>query len=392
MNRHFAVLARLCFVVSACCAASATAADESPLVRLTFQAETPSGRVSDERTLDGKIVAEPEGAGILFLDRGGRLWPITPDRLKSREETGETFTPFSQAEMADALKAEFGDGFEIVTTRHYVLCTEAGREYARWAGMLFERLMGAFKTNWDKPQLDFHEPEFPLCAVILRDKASFAKFALADAGPGVLDALGYYSTLSNRMVMYDLTAGVGGSRPRNAVELNAKLNGQVANVSTIVHEATHQIAFNSGIHVRMADNPFWLVEGLAMYFETPDLSNAAGWRTVGRVNTPRLRKYGEYIRNRRPADSLKAMLSADEKFHAANTALDSYSEAWALTYYLIKTKRAAYMTYLASLNKKGIALKKDTADERLAEFEAAFGDFEDVERGFIRYMNNLSRP
>jgi hypothetical protein len=385
------LLSAVAGLLSANCAAAAERAEKAPLVRLTFDTETPGGRVGEEITRDGKIVVETDGAGILFLDRSGRMWAVTPDRLKSREPTDETFSPFTQAEMAEALKAELGTGFEIVTTKHYVLCTEADREYARWAGSLFERLMAAFKTNWDKPPLDFHEPEFPLCAIILKDKASYAKFALTDAGPDVLDALGYYSTMSNRMVMYDLTAGLSGTRPRNEIELNAKLNGQVANVSTIVHEATHQIAFNSGVHVRMGDNPFWLVEGLAMYFETPDLRSGSGWRTVGRVNTLRLRNYGDYVRSRRPGDSLKEMLKTDAKFHAANTALDSYAEAWALTYYLIKTHRADYTQYLERLSKKGIALKKDTREERLADFEAAFGKFDEVERGFFRYMNNLTR-
>jgi len=37
-------------------------------------------------------------------------------------------------------------------------------------------------------------------------------------------------------------------------------------VSTIVHEATHQIAFNCGLHTRLSDCPVWFSEGIAMYF------------------------------------------------------------------------------------------------------------------------------
>ena len=373
------------------CVPGMASGTDAPLVRLTFRPTTSAGTLGDERTLDGKIVAEPESAGVLFLDRSGRLWPLTPGQITKRTATAETFTPFSQEEFVERLKAEMGDRFAIVTTRHYILCTEADREYARWAGSLFERLMSAFKSNWDKPQLDFHEPEFPLVAVILRDKASYAEFALGDAGPEVLDAQGYYSDLTNRIVMYDLTSGLGGSRPRNAFELNAKLTGQVANVSTIVHEATHQIAFNSGVHARMADNPYWLVEGLAMYFETPDLRSVSGWQTVGRINPTRFRDYRTYFRGRRPRDSLKGMLSADDPFLNGNNAVDAYSEAWALTYFLIKTRRVDYMVYLDRLSKKGIALKKPLPEERLAEFEAVFGNVHDIEQDFLRYMDKMAR-
>jgi hypothetical protein len=373
-----------------CISGTAFTAD-APLVRLTFRPTTPAKTFGDERTLDGKIVAEPEGAGVLFLDRRGRLWPLTPDQITERVQTDQVFTPFSQSEVVESLKTEMGGRFEIVTTRHYILCTEADREYARWAGSLFERLMSSFKSNWDKPQLDFHEPEFPLVAVILRDKASYAEFARADAGTEVLDAQGYYSDLSNRMVMYDLTSGLSGSRPRNAAELNAKLSGQAANVSTIVHEATHQIAFNTGVHARMADNPYWLVEGLAMYFETPDLRSVSGWQTVGKINPARFRDYRTYFNSRRPRESLKAMLSADEAFLTGKNAVDAYAEAWALTYYLIKSRRTDYMIYLDRLSKKGIALRKPVPEERLAEFEAVFGDWDAVERDFLRYMNKMAR-
>lgn len=358
---------------------------ESPLVRLTFQPELASGELGDERTVEGRIVAELEGGSLVFMDRGGRMWPVTPDRLKSREDTGQSFTPYSSDEMSRALREELGETFEIVTTKHYVLASEAGRDYARWAGMLFERLMSAFETHWNRRPLEYHEPEFPLCAIILRDKERFQEFALEDAGPGVLDALGYYSTLTNRMIMYDLTEGLAGSQPRNVTELNRRLAGQVSNVSTIVHEATHQIAFNSGLHTRLADNPFWLVEGMAMYFETPDLKSSAGWRTVGQLNEMRMRNYRDYLQSRRKPGAIHEMLSVDEQFHSANTALDVYSEAWALSYYLIRTKRNRYIDYLATIAAKP-ALEKDEPEERIAEFEAAFGPIDELEPVFMKWI------
>lgn len=367
--------------------AASVATAEEPLVRITFRPDKVDGSVGDEQTTAGKIVKEtPEGI-VLLVDRGGRLWPILPQRISKREETGETFKPFTPEEMAAELKKELGDGFETHVTRHYVLCSEASREYAKWAGLLFERLMAAFNTQLDRRPLDLREPEFPLCAIILKDERRYREFALEDAGPEVLEALGYYSNLSNRMVMYDLTAGLSGRPPQDVLELSRKLAGQIANVSTIVHEATHQIAFNSGLHVRLADNPFWLVEGMAMYFETPDLKNVSGWKTVGALNQMRLRDYKEYVQTRRKPGSLEAMLTADEKFQTANTALDSYAEAWALTHFLIERKRAAYVDYLDKLSEKQ-TLEQDEPAVRVAEFEAAFGKIEDVEKELAKFINS----
>lgn len=365
--------------------APATRADEAPLVRLTFRPDRADGTLGDEQTTEGKIVHETGDGIVILLDRGGRLWPLTPDRISGREETGGAFVPFTAEEMGAELKKELGESFEVVTTKHYVLCTEANREYARWAGLLFERLMAAFTRYWDGRALRLHEPEFPLCAVILRDELRYKEFALEDAGPGVLEALGYYSNLSNRMVMYDLTAGLGGRVPQDIRELSLKLAGQVANVSTIVHEATHQIAFNSGMHVRMADNPFWLVEGMAMFFETPDLKNASGWRTVAQLNQARLRDYKEYVKVRRRPGALRTMLTDDARFQTGETAIDAYSEAWALTYYLAKQKKSQYIAYLGVLSRKPL-LEEDGADQRIAEFEEAFGKLDEVEKAFTKFI------
>ena len=366
----------------------AASADDAALVRLTFRPQAGFGTPEEPQTLDGKIVTEASDGGLVFLDRSGRLWLVPPANQISQAVTGKTFTPFSQDELAAVLRSEFGPDVTIVTTKHYVLCSEAGREYALWAGRLFERLMGAFETFWDSRQMRIGDPEFPLVAIILKDKTRFAEYALTNAGPSAVDALGYYSKLSNRVVMYDLTANAGGTQPQNPIALNRQLAAQIMNVSTIVHEATHQIAFNCGMHARLADNPFWLVEGMAMFFETPDLKNANGWRTVGQVNGMRLRDFKEYATQRRRPTALHTMLTEDGGFQVATTALDNYAEAWALNYYLIKTRRADYIEYLQALQAK-LPLMTDDPQTRLEEFEAAFGPPAQVEREMMRYLSRL---
>ena len=73
-------------------------------------------------------------------------------------------------------------------------------------------------------------------------------------------------------------------------------------MATIIHEATHQLAFNCGMQNRYADIPLWLSEGIAIYFETPDLRNKRGWRSIGSVNRVRLAEFRRYLRSR-PSDS-----------------------------------------------------------------------------------------
>ena len=158
-------------------------------------------------------------------------------------------------------------------------------------------------------------------------------------------------------------------------------------VATIVHEATHQIAFNSGLQTRYADIPLWLVEGMAVYFEAPDLASTRGWRGIGKVNYPRL----ETFRRNSPrwnGRSLVGLLADSQRLRNPRTASDAYADAWALNYYLIKYEPEAFRAYLKLLAEKP-PLVDDDAETRLAEFRQHFGDIRELEQKFLKQMSRL---
>lgn len=339
--------------------------------------------------LRGRILIEAQDGGVLLEDRAGALWTVTAEQLAERRTTEEDFRPCTPVEMGRQLQAEFGEGFHITATRHYVICSNASRPYAQWCGALFERLFGAFHGHWQRDKLPLQEPVFPLSAVVFADQKQFAAYAAADAGTATADAKGYYSLRTNRMVLYDLTSEFGGRPPASAAEINERLAAGAFNVATVVHEATHQIAFNTGLHTRYADNPLWLTEGLAMYFETPDLASRTGWRTAGQINRPRARQFQNLLSKKREAEALAGLIASDDRFRDSSRAGDAYAEAWALTYFLLKTRRVEYVAYLNRLAAKP-PLVWDTPEERLADFRAAFGeDLEALDREFVRYAARL---
>jgi hypothetical protein len=217
-------------------------------------------------------------------------------------------------------------------------------------------------------------------------------------GESASSIIAFYSLRSNRVSMYDLT-GVDslrrpGDRRGSAAEINAMLARPEADamVATVVHEATHQLAFNSGLQTRFADIPLWVLEGLAVYFETPDLGSAKGWKTIGAVNRPRLDRFREYLA-RRPAKSLVSLISDDKRFRDPRQALDAYAEAWALNYYLIHQKPKqfnAYMELMASKRALVVPPADQKVEKRIKEFEAAFGDDLDrVDADFVKYMQRI---
>jgi hypothetical protein len=158
-------------------------------------------------------------------------------------------------------------------------------------------------------------------------------------------------------------------------------------VATIVHEATHQIAFNCGLQTRYADIPLWLCEGMAVYFEAPDLASTRGWRGIGRVNYPRLTTFRENLSGWE-AGALERLVADDRRFRDPRVAADAYADAWALNYYLIKYRPREYTSYLKLLADKR-PLVQDDQQKRLADFREHFGELEDLERAFLKQMSRV---
>ncbi|MBQ15693.1 MAG: hypothetical protein CMJ65_01075 [Planctomycetaceae bacterium] len=381
-----AMIAACCLL--ACPITSAMSAEDAAMVETVSFDD--GGRT---RTISGRVLVTATDGGLLVQERDGRLWTVTIETLKTRDPSRIPFQPYTTRELgshlATELKQSVGPDLLITTTRHYTIVSSADPRYARWCGLLFERLRTAFVTYWKGRGLALAEPEFPMVAIVLKNRDEFNRFAKRDAGLDSTQAVGYYSMLTNRIVLYDLAAVPGRPPAGTAAEIQRRLATAPRAIATVVHEAAHQVAFNSGLHRRLADNPLWLAEGMAVFFETPDLRSRTGWRTVGQVNRPRLARFVEFVRQRRRPGSLKSLVTVDRRFRDAPSEIDAYAEAWALSYYLMRARRKQYLAYLKTIAAKPL-LRWDTPEVRQADFEAAFGnDWQKLDRQFLKYMSRV---
>jgi hypothetical protein len=341
----------------------------------------------------GRVLVEAQDGGLLLLARDGVLWTIGPDEKIKHTSDDVPFEPYSREEMAKELLAVLPRNFEVYQTTHYLIFYDTSRAYAQWCGSLFERLYLAFRNYWTHKGFELAEPEFPLVAIIFADKQAYLEFSRGDLGDAAEIICGYYNLMTNRMTMYDLTGTASGGRQSVSVTNAAQINQILARpdalqtVSTIVHEATHQIAFNCGLHARLSDCPLWISEGIAVYFETPDLQSAKGWSGIGAVNQLRWRQFLDYLQ-RRPADSLQTLIASDKRFREGKQSIDAYGEAWALTYFLIRQHPKEYVAYLRMLSEKK-PLLTDPPETRLDQFQKFFGDIDKLNADFLRYMSRL---
>ena len=145
--------------------------------------------------------------------------------------------------MKALLREEFDNRFSISTTQHFVVVHPRG-QWSAWSDRL-ESLYRSFTHYMQVRGFRLSRPKYPLVAVVFRNQGDYYAHARAGGTPLQPGTLGHYDPASNRVFLFD-----AGSKDWSA------------NAETIIHEATHQSAFNVGVHRRFAEQPRWLVEGL----------------------------------------------------------------------------------------------------------------------------------
>ncbi len=305
-----------------------------------------------------------------FLERDGRLSTIRLGDVTDYEVLGN-FKPYSTIELRDQLRREF-DGYTVGTTAHYLVVSAKGVD-GRYA-TLFEELYRQFVVTFSARGFKMRDPEFPLVALVFPHEAAFIEYCLSEGVQPQPGLRGYYLPTSNRVALYD-----------SAAEGHSTTSGLDG---TILHEAVHQVAFNTGIHSRIGTNPKWVVEGLATAFEVEAVRrNDRSRLPLARVNRSR---YGwfQQSRARRVKTSLPNLIAQDSGFQSA--VLDAYSESWALTFFLLETRGSEYARYLKLLAERD-PLVEYTPQDRLADFERSFGlDAARLDVKLLRFYDDLA--
>lgn len=326
----------------------------------------------DGQMLEGKPLSW-NAEQMLLLGRDGRLYDFHPRDAKEAQKTSPRFFGYSMSEMKSELQREFDKRFDVSTTRHYLIVHPAG-ERDQWAERfedLYKRFTHYFRVRGFTPT----EPQVPLVAIVFRDQREYYQAAAAGGNPLQPNMLGHYDPISNRVFLYDVTTD----------EEHADWS---ANAATIIHEATHQTAYNVGIHARFTETPRWLVEGLATMFESRGVWNAQYDRTqADRINAGRLRDFHDYTATRRPPGALVQLLASDRAFKSDPEG--AYAEAWALSFFLCETQPRLYAAYLEKTAARPM-FSQYTDAERMADFQEVFGrEMKMIETKFLRFLAEM---
>jgi len=363
-----------------------------------------------ESTYVGKVVARNSDQCFL-IDRFGAMNRLTLSQLESFNVIGETYNSSSAGEFRQALLQEFKSGYEIQTSAHYVVAGRKGR--ARAYASLFEEIYRQVDSFYTLRGFQTSAPDVMLVAIVFGTQQEFREYCSKDQVLWSDDLRGYYSLKTNRVALYEdsdagnsLTTTSHGARTRTSGSPASQTAASVktpappavmrnnvagATASTIVHETTHQVGYNIGIHSRLGETPVWVIEGLATVLEAPGIRTRGKSASGQKINRERLEWFSEEYQSRRQSGDLAKMVAADDMFR--NQTLDAYSKAWAFTWFLTENPARArlFMTYLHTLAERD-SLKVYTPEERLRDFQAVFGDIARLEVDYIRAMDRLEMP
>lgn len=136
-------------------------------------------------------------------------------------------------------------------------------------------------------------------------------------------------------------------RLADTLSLLIEIEREDSDIEVVSHEATHQMAGNTGLFPRHVRVPSWVHEGLATYFETPD---GATWGGIGAVNSSRLSLY-RVLESDREHSNLDFIVGDQIFDYAAShgATLHGYGQAWALTHFLMEKHFDKFMTFYRRL-------------------------------------------
>jgi hypothetical protein len=337
-------------------------------------------------------------------------------------------------ERDQALLALLGKGFALYHSRHYRIAYNTDEDYARERGRYFETLYEQFYRHFDRMGMPMRFLQDRVEVILFKSRDEYARYAAAKH-PALARSGGFYSREDNRAAFFDgkgdaefrvfqqqyaaymrnlgnmrsrlsslgradrlvLTHGDGRQETLTRDEVKVRIKEmeqtaakqwkdfqaerQQANLATTMHECSHQLAFNLGIHPDKTGVPKWLAEGIATFFEETEPERRA--HHTG-LNQRLLKVYR--TRSNRPG--LRDLLTDDRVWAIFDENTETaYGQGWALFFYLSARRPAEVVAYLRRQHED--ADKPDTPERRLADFENAFGPLDQVERDWRAFVDAI---
>jgi tetratricopeptide (TPR) repeat protein len=327
--------------------------------------------------------------------------------------------------VADLL-AQFGPGFSAHTAPHFIVIYNTDKAWALNRAVLLERTHDIFQQTFRRAGLRSMPLSRRLIVVLFATHREFAHYARRTDGLVLGWSSGYYSTRTNRIAFFndednpqfdevrrDMTAAQNqiidldqqiatAAKARNhalvselrrqQAEARKQLRwyenrlaavGGLLNTAKTIHEAVHQLAFNTGIQNRDASYPFWLSEGLATNFEATDPAAPFG----PMHDVPIRRTALKEARDENQLLPLEKFITLTSPSSEPDDLIAArYAQAHGLFQLLFRKRNQQLRTYLR------LAADQPNVTDPAAHrqlFQQAFGDLATLDRDWNNYLRQL---
>ena len=321
----------------------------------------------------GRIEGLPIGLfsdTTLLMKSNGQIAYLPTNEIVAHHVTGQPFVAQDFRGMKQDLQMEFGSNYSIRQANPYLVVAKLSR-IGTWCER-FQKFHHSMKSYCLTYGIPLRNLDFSLIAIVFGTKAEFFEYARSEGSNIPLNCVGYYSQKSNRIVLFEND---------NSTEMDSTLE-------TICHEATHQFAFNSGLHQRLAETPKWLMEGFAVQFEAPAYCNyttrshASFWPTSQRQAWDALKNDRKHLQQ-----LFQDLIATDEPFKSDT--LNAYTVSWALNTYLSQRRGSQYVAYLRKMGSMK-PFSRYSRGDRVRDFSMAFGsDISLLIRETIQHLDRM---
>jgi hypothetical protein len=319
----------------------------------------------------------------------------------------------------NALANQFSSGHFLQQTDHYLILYDGHHTWADTRATLLESTHNTFFSAFRKIGISPNPLRERLVCILFNDHADFQTYAQSIDRMNNDWTSGYYSSRTNRVAFFNFQTspqlhdllidmrkaeadqqrwlGQAAKNPGQRSQLiraqrrliqtrqRYEISSAYGNIRQTLHEAAHQLAFNTTIQRRDLQSPFWFSEGLATNFET--ISPAAPFGPAF-DNPSRRTQLLAAMREHRllPLTQLIAMTTAPDDQTQRETA---YAQSWSLFHYLYNQRPADLRRYIAAM--QSVPPGPRTSEQLTADFIQYFGNPSAFNTAWQKYIRENAR-
>lgn len=337
--------------------------------------------------------------------------------LKKKMDEPIKDNPALEQELRNYVKLP---GMQVLTSKHFVMLHDLPtkppqgkrKNRAQERLDLLEQVYESFLLLFHAQDVELDIPRDRLKVLLFKDHKDYQDFSTS-LSPTLISASGFWEPIRNVGVFYDHSTnktfqalqklqgelkkasdeakknrtGADLIRLVKTIDLLIEVDRENSDITVVSHEATHQMAGNTGLLPRHVDIPRWVHEGLATYFEAP---GDAAWAGIGAVSQERLEFYRALEQDK--IHSNIDFIVADQIFDYAKShgaLLHGYGQAWGLTHFLLENHIKEFVAFYRMLGEMppDVALNPKLLTDL---FNRVFGsDRTALDREWRQYMRSL---